>query len=120
MGKEGGATRYGYAVKIATGLIAWRSWGFFSVDLSGSSALEASLEARLLSGLCLAPLWLRGLRGEESTPSVWLGGTDEFFMVGERERQGVRGLHSRQAPRKRYARLFIKNNALEIMWGPVK
>jgi hypothetical protein len=68
----------------------------------------------------VAPLRLGGLRGKESTPSVWMQGTSELVTVGEQERQGVRGLHSRQAPRKRYARLFIKNNALEIMRGPVK
>ena len=38
----------------------------------------------------MAPLWLGGLRGKESTPSVWLGGTGELSVVGERERQGAR------------------------------
>ena len=27
----------------------------------------------------MAPLQLRGLRGKQSTPSVWLGGTDEII-----------------------------------------
>jgi hypothetical protein len=38
----------------------------------------------------VAPLRLGGLRGKQSTPSVWLGGTGELSTVGERERQGVR------------------------------
>jgi hypothetical protein len=33
----------------------------------------------------VAPLRLGGLRGKESTPSVWLGGTGEFSTVGKRE-----------------------------------
>ena len=37
----------------------------------------------------MAPLRLGGLRGKQSTPSVWLGGTGEPFAVGERERQGA-------------------------------
>jgi len=60
--------------------------GIFSADLNGSSALEASWEARLLSGLCVAPLRLGGLRGKQSTPSVWLGGTGESSMVGKQSR----------------------------------
>jgi hypothetical protein len=34
----------------------------------------------------VAPLWLGGLRGKQSTPSVWLGGTDVVLTVSERER----------------------------------
>jgi hypothetical protein len=35
----------------------------------------------------VAPLRLGGLRGKQSTPSVWLGGTGESSMVGtEQER----------------------------------
>jgi hypothetical protein len=41
------------------------------------------------SGLCVAPLRLGGLRGKQSTPSVWLGGTSVVSMVGERERHGA-------------------------------
>jgi hypothetical protein len=47
----------------------------------------------LYSGSCVAPLRLGGLRGKQSTPSVWLGGTGEPCMVGKRERgtrQGAR------------------------------
>jgi hypothetical protein len=40
----------------------------------------------ILSGLCVAPLRLGGLRGKQSTPSVWLGGTGVVSTVGERER----------------------------------
>jgi hypothetical protein len=34
----------------------------------------------------VAPLRLGGLRGKQSTPSVWLGGTGAVSTVGERER----------------------------------
>jgi hypothetical protein len=39
----------------------------------------------------VAPLRLGGLRGKQSTPSVWLGGTGEHFAVGKQERGGARG-----------------------------
>ena len=35
------------------------------------------------SGLCVAPLQLGGLRGKQSTPSNWLGGTGVVSMVDE-------------------------------------
>jgi hypothetical protein len=38
----------------------------------------------------VAPLRLRGLRGKQSTPSDWLGGTGEVATVGKQERQGAR------------------------------
>ena len=34
----------------------------------------------------MAPWQLGGLRGKQSTPSVWLGGTGVVSTVGERER----------------------------------
>jgi hypothetical protein len=37
----------------------------------------------------VAPLRLGGLRGKQSTPSDWLGGTGEVSMVGEQERKGA-------------------------------
>jgi hypothetical protein len=37
--------------------------------------------------LCVAPLRLGGLRGKKSTPSVLLGGTDEFITVGKQEQE---------------------------------
>jgi hypothetical protein len=37
----------------------------------------------------VAPLRLGGLRGKQSTPSDWLGGTGEVSTVGEQERQGA-------------------------------
>jgi hypothetical protein len=49
----------------------------------------------------VAPLRLGGLRGKQSTPSDWLGGTGEVSMVGERERHGVRGRHTEEAIRQR-------------------
>jgi hypothetical protein len=36
----------------------------------------------------VAPLRLGGLRGKQSTPSDWLGGTGVVSTVGERERHG--------------------------------
>jgi hypothetical protein len=38
----------------------------------------------------VAPLRLGGLRGKQSTPSVWLGGTGEHSVVGKREEYGGR------------------------------
>jgi hypothetical protein len=38
----------------------------------------------------VAPLRLGGLRGKQSTPSDWLGGTGEVSTVGEWERHRVR------------------------------
>jgi hypothetical protein len=37
----------------------------------------------------VAPFWLGGLRGKQSTPSDWLGGTSVVSMVDERERHGA-------------------------------
>jgi hypothetical protein len=51
----------------------------------------------------VAPLRLGGLRGKQSTPSDWLGGTGERSTVGKQKRHGVReaarsaGRHPRQA-----------------------
>jgi len=43
--------------------------------------------------LCVAPLWLGGLRGKKSTPSVWLGGTGELIDVGKQEQEQERKQH---------------------------
>jgi hypothetical protein len=37
----------------------------------------------------VAPLRLGGLRGKQSTPSDWLGGTGVVSTVGEREQHGA-------------------------------
>jgi hypothetical protein len=37
----------------------------------------------------VAPLRLGGLRGKQSTPSDWLGGTGVVSTVGEWERRGA-------------------------------
>jgi hypothetical protein len=56
----------------------------------------------------VAPLWLGGLRGKQSTPSVWLGGTGELSLVSERDaaqsagRGTKRGTYSNAGVRKRY------------------
>jgi hypothetical protein len=61
----------------------------------------------------VAPLRLGGLRGKQSTPSDWLGGTGEVSTVGEQERQGARGINRgtdiNQGGRKgkRYARYLV-------------
>jgi hypothetical protein len=39
------------------------------------------------------PFAARGAEGKESTPRVWMGGTDEFVVVGKQEHQGARGCH---------------------------
>jgi hypothetical protein len=52
----------------------------------------------------VAPLRLGGLRGKQSTPSDWLGGTGEVPMVGEWEQHRARGRHTMQEIRQRYAR----------------
>jgi hypothetical protein len=41
----------------------------------------------------VAPLRLRGLRGKQSTPSDWLGGTGVVSTAGERERYGEQERH---------------------------
>jgi hypothetical protein len=68
--------------------------------------VEASWEARVIFGSFVPPLWLGGIRGKQSTPSVWLGGTGELSMVGERDAAQSAELHSRRATRQRYAHLF--------------
>jgi hypothetical protein len=51
----------------------------------------------------VAPLRLGGLRGKQSTPSVWLGGTGELSAVGKR--QGARDVarSARRLPKRREA-----------------
>jgi hypothetical protein len=39
----------------------------------------------ITSGSCVAPLRLRGLRGKQSTPSDWLGGTGEVSVVSKQD-----------------------------------
>ena len=57
----------------------------------------------LYSGSCVAPLWLRGLRGKKSTPSIWMVGTGENSAVGKRERQGAWDFDSRREHHTRWA-----------------
>jgi hypothetical protein len=44
----------------------------------------------------VAPLRLGGLRGKQSTPSVWLGGTGELSLVGKQKRHGAREAAQRE------------------------
>ena len=37
--------------------------------------------------LCVAPLWLGGMRGKKSTPRIWLGDTGELVEVGKQEQE---------------------------------
>jgi hypothetical protein len=60
-----------------------RSWEFLSLYWSGSSALEASWEARHTFWICVAPLRLGGLRGKQSTPSD-LAGRYRCSLYGRR------------------------------------
>jgi len=53
----------------------------------------------------VAPLRLSRLRGKQSTPSDWLGGTGEVSTVGEQERQGARDVIE-AGVRQRYGLLF--------------
>jgi hypothetical protein len=46
--------------------------------------------------LC-GPLRLGGLRGKQSTPSIWLGGTGEPSTVGERDAARSAGRRPRKA-----------------------
>jgi len=55
----------------------------------------------------VAPLRLEGLRGKQSTPSNWLGGTGEVSTVGEWEQHGACGRQLRQATRQWYV-IFIR------------
>jgi hypothetical protein len=56
----------------------------------------------------VAPLQLEGIRGKQSTPSIWLGGTGEVSTVGRQEWHGARRRQTRRAIRKRYARYFVE------------
>jgi hypothetical protein len=56
----------------------------------------------------VAPLRLGGLRGKQSTPSDWLGGTGEVSTVGERERLRARGRPSKRAIRQRYVLYLVE------------
>jgi hypothetical protein len=56
----------------------------------------------------VAPLRLGGLRGKQSTPSIWLGGTGELSMVDEWDaarcagRGMERGTSFEESERQRY------------------
>jgi hypothetical protein len=96
-----------------------RSWDFPAHIGVVAQPCEASWEARLPSGLCVAPLRLRGLRGKKSTPSDWLGGTG----VGlEQEWHGAGAARSartssRWALRQRYAHVFSRVECIVIYFG---
>jgi hypothetical protein len=55
----------------------------------------------------VAPLQLGGLRGKKSTPSVWLGGTGEFFVVDKQEQE-------RQEHRKRCSKKIRQRYVPEL------
>jgi hypothetical protein len=63
----------------------------------------------------VAPLRLGGLRGKQSTPSDWLGGTGELSAVGEQERHGAReAARSAGRPQKR-----ARGNGMNFISGRV-
>ena len=74
----------------------------------------------------MAPLRLGGLRGKQSTPSNWLGGTGEGSTVDKKERQGARyferGADNIQGRHKEIGTLiyFIEYIALDIKLGTVR
>jgi hypothetical protein len=63
--------------KWQTGLIACEELGFSQLIRVVAQPWRRAGKLGILSGLCVAPLRLGGLRGKQSTPSVWLGGTGE-------------------------------------------
>jgi len=60
-----------------------RNWEFLSWIGVVAQPWRRAEKLVLSSGLCVAPLRLGGLRGKQSTPSVWLGGTGVVSTVGE-------------------------------------
>ena len=74
----------------------------------------------ILSALCVAPLWLRGLRGKQSTPSIWLGGTVVVSTVGKRELCGAGATQARviiRSKKKGKGMFFILVvEYVRIMW----
>ena len=73
------------------------SWDFLSCIKVVAQPWRRAGKLGILSGLCVAPLRLGGLRGKQSTPSVWLGGTGVVSIVGKRERHGARATRSEQS-----------------------
>jgi hypothetical protein len=70
----------------------------------------------------VAPLWLGGLRGKQSTPSDWLGGIGVVSTVDEQERHGAVATRSartssRWALRKLYAHVFSRVECIVIYFG---
>jgi hypothetical protein len=68
--------------KLQTGRIACEELGFSQLIGVVAQPWRRAGKLGILSGLCVAPLRLGGLRGKQSTPSVWLGGTGVVSTVG--------------------------------------
>jgi hypothetical protein len=64
----------------------------------------------------VAPLQLGGLRGKQSTPSDWLGGTGVVSTVGERERHGACDHRSMRELRQRYDLYFCRLECVTVCW----
>jgi hypothetical protein len=87
--------RYGYAAKMGNWTdYLWRVGDFLSWIRVVAQPWRRAGKLGILSGLCVAPLRLGGLRGKQSTPSDWLGGTGEVSTVGGQERQGAQARDS--------------------------
>ena len=77
-----------------------RSWVYLSCVGVVAQPWRRAEKLVIISGSCVAPLWLGGLRGKQSTPSVWLGGTGEPSAVGEAGRGKERGTAAQSAGRR--------------------
>ena len=62
-----------------------RIWDFLNYIRVVAQPWRHAGKLGVLSGLCVAPLQLGGLRGKQSTPSDWLGGTGVVLTVGEKD-----------------------------------
>jgi hypothetical protein len=82
--------RDGYAVELRLDCLLVRSWEFLSCIGVVAQPWRQAEKLVLSSRSCVAPLRLGGLRGKQSTPSVWMGGTGVVSTVSEREWHGVR------------------------------
>ena len=99
-----------------------RSWEFLSYIGVVVQPWRRVEKLVLSSGSCVAPLRLGGIRGKQSTPSVWLGGTGVVSTVSKQEWHGVgvpqsARTSSRRALRKRYAHVFSRVDCLVIYFS---
>jgi hypothetical protein len=88
------------------------SWVYLSCVFGVVARPWRRAEKLVLSGSCVAPLRLEGLRRKQSTPSVWLGRTGKPSTVGEWDAARSagcgtkRGMSSGASERLRYELYF--------------